>query len=67
MGLDFATGYFTCPRCGNGVFRCYPQTIALNRKQQTIEYTCTKCNNVTAMVQEDWRAESADDQREEER
>ena len=57
MGTDFATGYFTCPRCGNGTFRCYPQTMVVGAKEQTIEYTCTKCRNVTAMVVEDWSDE----------
>ena len=54
MGIDFATGYFTCPRCGNGRFICYPQTMVVGAKEQTIEYTCAKCGNVTAMVVEDW-------------
>lgn len=53
MGIDFASGYFTCPYCGNGVFRCYPQTVRVGAKMQTWEYTCTKCNMVTAMVQEE--------------
>lgn len=57
MGIDFATKYFTCPYCGNGMFRCYPQTVIVGAKVQTWEYTCTKCNKTMALVVENQGAE----------
>lgn len=52
---DFATSDFRCPRCGNMVFRCYPQTVCVGKKVNTWEYTCTKCGTVTALTVEDER------------
>ena len=54
MGTDFATGYFKCPHCGGHEFTAYPQTMVVNAKKQTVEYTCIKCRTVTAMVVWDW-------------
>lgn len=48
--MDFATGYFVCPKCGNDTFIAYPQTISLDRTEmRTFEYTCVKCKRTTAI------------------
>ena len=61
MGIDFATGFFRCPRCGHDVFICYPQTVVLGREDQVWEYTCEKCRCVTAMKTRDWRKKEEDE------
>ena len=50
-GMD----YFTCPKCGNGVFVSYPQTVVTGADVWTFEYECTKCKHRIAMNQKDWR------------
>lgn len=53
---DFATGCFTCPRCGNDEFVCYPQTVQIGKEKHDWEYTCTRCKTVTLLRTVDWRS-----------
>ena len=56
MGFDFANGYFTCPKCRYDVFKCYPQTVDVNARINTWEYTCAKCGKAVAIRVMDWHA-----------
>lgn len=47
-GMDFVT----CPKCGNGQFRCNPQSIPVDCDKWTIEYECTRCKHIIGLVEE---------------
>lgn len=47
-GMDFVT----CPKCGNGVFRCNPQCIPTDAKTWTIEFECTRCKHIVGLTEE---------------
>lgn len=34
-----------CPKCGNGLFEVYPQTIVADAKIWCYEHVCTKCRH----------------------
>ena len=39
----------TCPRCGNGTFRAYPQSVNVEAKVWCYEHECTKCGHTVAI------------------
>lgn len=42
--------YFTCPYCGFGEFRSYPQTIPTDGGSWTYEYHCVRCGRMTGLT-----------------
>lgn len=47
-GMDF----FTCPKCGNGKFRSYPQSVNTEVKEWTFEFECTRCKHIVGLTEE---------------
>ena len=44
--------YFTCPRCGNGTFRSYPQSVPPGADVWTFEFECMRCRHITGLMEE---------------
>lgn len=47
-GMDFVT----CPKCGNGKFRSYPQSVNTEAKEWTFEFECTRCKHIIGLTEE---------------
>lgn len=48
---------FTCPFCGHGKFKSYPQAIPVDYKEWTFEHICARCGRMIGltMVRDDGR------------
>ena len=42
--------YFVCPRCGNGEFRCPPQSVPTEYTTWTFEHICCRCGHMIGLT-----------------
>lgn len=53
-GIEMNNGYIAhdgqvnikCPKCGNGTFRSFAQSVPVNWTEWTFEYSCSKCGKI---------------------